>query len=58
MYSKIKVIISIISDGNSWDSLVDTVTDYGLDGQGSIPGKGKRFLSTPKHLDAFLAVGA
>jgi hypothetical protein len=29
------------------------VRDYGLDGQGSIPGKDKRFLSTPMHLDTF-----
>jgi hypothetical protein len=24
---------------------------YGLDGRGSIPGKGKRFFSTSQHLD-------
>jgi hypothetical protein len=27
------------------------VTDYGLEVQGLIPGRGKRYLSTPQHPD-------
>jgi hypothetical protein len=34
----------------SWDSSVGIVTGYGLDGLGSIPGRGKRFSSTLMHL--------
>jgi hypothetical protein len=33
----------------SQDIPVDIATGYGLDGQGSISGRGKRFFSTPQH---------
>jgi hypothetical protein len=34
-----------------WDSSVGIATDYGLDSWGSIPGRDKRFFSTPQHTD-------
>jgi hypothetical protein len=33
------------------DSSVGKATSYGLNGRGSIPGKDKRFLSSPEHPD-------
>jgi hypothetical protein len=33
----------------SWDSSVGIVTGYKLDVLGSVPSRGKRFLSTPQH---------
>jgi hypothetical protein len=33
------------------DSLVSITMGYGLDGWGSIPGRAKRFFSTPQHPD-------
>jgi hypothetical protein len=35
------------------DSSASVVTGYGLDGWGSIPGRGKRFFSTPQNPDKF-----
>jgi hypothetical protein len=35
----------------SLDSSFVIVMGYGLDGWGSIPGRGKRFFSTPRHPD-------
>jgi hypothetical protein len=35
----------------SWDRSVSIGTAYGLDGWGSISGRGKRFFSTPQHTD-------
>jgi hypothetical protein len=32
-------------------SLVGIATSYGLDGRGSIPGRGKRFFSSPQRSD-------
>jgi hypothetical protein len=37
--------------GRSRDSSVDIPTGYGLDGRGSIPGRGKRFFCTPQGPD-------
>jgi hypothetical protein len=34
----------------TYDSSVGIPTGYGLDGLGSIPGRGKIFFSTPQHL--------
>jgi hypothetical protein len=35
----------------SWDASVDVATDYGLDGRGSIPDRGKRFVCAPQSPD-------
>jgi hypothetical protein len=35
----------------SQDSSVSIATGYGLDGQGSIPGRGKKFFSTLQRPD-------
>jgi hypothetical protein len=40
-----------LSSTRSRDSSVGIATGYWLDGQGSIPGRGKRFFSTPQRPD-------
>jgi hypothetical protein len=37
----------------SWDNSVGIAAGYGLDGRGSMPGRGKRFFSTRQRLDYF-----
>jgi hypothetical protein len=37
----------------SRDSSVDIATGYGLDARGLIPGRGKRYLSSPQRPDRF-----
>jgi hypothetical protein len=38
------ILITIKTQGRIRDSSIGIVTSYGLDGQGSFPGKGKIFL--------------
>jgi hypothetical protein len=38
---------------SSWDISVGIATDYGLDGWGLIPGRGKKLFSTPQCPDRF-----
>jgi hypothetical protein len=47
VHRKSQILVSYLS----WDSLVRIATGYGLDGRGSIPGKGKRFISCPQCPD-------
>jgi hypothetical protein len=47
---------SCVSNGPSHltrNSSVSIATGYGLDGRDSIPGRGKRYVSTPPRLDRF-----
>jgi hypothetical protein len=51
VYSNSKYLMSVSNKTKSWDSSVCIATGYGLDGRGSIPGKGKKSFSNPLHPD-------